>query len=144
MGTPLHIAAERNLKKISVMLMNHGADPRAASASNVTALEDAKRQRRSWADSKNGRLQKLMHDSMQKRQKGVQQVGRVKTSKTMPMGAMLAADVVAPKLVMTPVGYCPLDAEGNVIERKRGIRFAKRRRAPTAPNCKVNWYAPRG
>jgi hypothetical protein len=138
--TPLHIAAERNLKTISKMLMNHGGDPRAENGSEETAIDVAK----GALGGRKGKLQELMHGSVEKKAKGFGKIGEVLRSKTMPMGAMLPADVVAPKLVMTPVGYCPLDADGKVIQLKRGIRFAKRRQAPSSPNCRVNWYAPRG
>lgn len=37
-----------------------------------------------------------------------------------------------------------LQVDGEVVQLKRGIRFAKRRKGPSAPRCKVNWYSARG
>lgn len=150
--TPLHIAAASNLKKVSTLLMNFGADPRSEDAVDETALDVARRAVR----GKKGKLQDMMHNSIEKQSKGRGQVARVLRKKTaMAVGgygqaagetpkAMLPADVVAPKLVMTAVGYCPLDGDGEVIQLKRGIRFAKRRQAPSSPKGYVNWYSPRG
>merc|ERR1711865_409166 len=52
--------------------------------------------------------------------------------------------LVAPKLVLTPTGYCPVDEKGKVIQMSRGIRMAKSRQMPSDPTRHVNWYAPRG
>merc|ERR1711865_552820 len=119
---------------------NYGGDPKHTDVFERTSIDAAT----SALRGKKGRLHEMMTDSVAKRKKGFHQVGQVLTEKTMPMGVQLAADVVAPKLVMTPVGYCPLDADGKVIALKRGIRFAKRRQAPSSPAGRVNWYAPRG
>merc|ERR1712228_1132946 len=59
------------------------------------------------------------------------------------LDAQLPAHVVAPELVLTPTGYCPKE-DGKVKQLPRGIRFAKRRKGPSSPKCRVNWYAPRG
>eukprot|EP00434_Breviolum_minutum_P000393 symbB.v1.2.000333.t1/scaffold22.1/size431876/1 len=56
------------------------------------------------------------------------------------LGTELPSHIVAPKLVLTPVGYCP-EEDGKVVQLTRGIRYAKKRKGPSAPRGKVNWYA---
>ena len=36
------------------------------------------------------------------------------------------------------VGYCP-EEDGKVVQLPRGIRYAKKRKGPSAPSGKVNW-----
>ena len=36
------------------------------------------------------------------------------------------------------VGYCP-EEDGKVVQLPRGIRYAKKRKGPSAPRGKVNW-----
>mmetsp|Transcript_5617 Transcript_5617/g.13193 ORF Transcript_5617/g.13193 Transcript_5617/m.13193 type:complete len:341 (-) Transcript_5617:54-1076(-) len=55
----------------------------------------------------------------------------------------LKPHIVAPKLVMTPVGYCP-EEDGKVVQLARGIRNTKRRSGVSTPKGIVNWYSPRG
>lgn len=51
--------------------------------------------------------------------------------------------MVAPKLVMTAVGYCP-EIDGKVVMLAKGIRVNKGRKGPNKPGQFVNWYSPRG
>lgn len=133
--TPLHYAAARNNEKLSKLLMCHGAHPKDEDCTEKTAIQCAT----------DDQILKNMESHVNTTNEALARVGKVvRKKKSMPIGAELSADIVAPKLVMTPVGYCPVDADGKVIQLKRGIRYAKRRQAPSSPNGKVNWYAPRG
>lgn len=133
--TPLHYAAARNDKNISKLLMNYGAHPTHEDRTEKMARESAADE--AVLEKMDAHVKNLKH--------GLSRVREVvRKKKILPAGAELPADIVAPKLVMTPVGYCPLDADGNVIKLKRGIRYAKRRQAPSSPKCRVNWYAIRG
>lgn len=51
--------------------------------------------------------------------------------------------IVAPKLVLTAVGYCP-EIDGKVVMLAKGIRVNKGRKGPNKPGQFVNWYSPRG
>lgn len=140
--TPLHLAAANNSKQVGSLLMNFGAEPMAEDAGERSTIDVA----RGALRGKKGKLQELMHDTIRKQELGTSRVGKAaKLADTGgTMGATLPADIVAPKLMLTPVGYCPVGPDGKVIQLKRGIRYAKRRQAPSNPNCIVNWYAPRG
>jgi len=133
--TPLHYAAARNDETLSKLLMSFGANPKHEDCTEKTALEGA-------TDEK---VLKMFEHHVSMTTKALFRVAKVvRRRKIQPFGAELSADIVAPKLMMTPVGYCPVDADGKVIQLKRGIRYAKRRQAPSSPKCRVNWYSPRG
>lgn len=131
--TPLHIAAKRGRKGVARMLMRFGANPEAIDAAGKTPLSLAK---------DNQVLSSWLQQFVQKRNKitaGLRQVPLVKA-----LGKELPSHIVAPKLKLTPVGYCPVDENGNVIQLARGIRCNTSRKGPSAPRNRVNWYCPRG
>merc|ERR1712087_578003 len=69
-----------------------------------------------------------------KRQRTSEHVGKIQYFNA--LGAELPAHIVAPELVLTPVGHCPKEG-GKVKQLPRGIRNNTRRSAPTSPSCKV-------
>ena len=72
----------------------------------------------------------------EKHEKRSERISRVRYFKG--LGTELPSHIVAPKLVLTAVGYCP-EEDGQVVQLKRGIRYAKRRQGPSAPRGRVNW-----
>jgi len=131
--TPLHIAAKRGRKGVARLLVRFGANPEAIDAAGETPLSLAK---------DNKVLSSWLKQFAEKRKyitSGLRQVPLVKA-----LGKELPSHVVAPGLKLTPVGYCPVDENGNVIQLERGIRCNTSRRGPSAPRNRVNWYCPRG
>lgn len=124
--TALHIAAELGHQAVCRVLVNFCWNPYAEDAETRTAIESAK--------EKNTQLADWMTAHAKKMRKRSDIIGLVRSSQ----------HTVAPKLVMTPVGYCP-EEDGKVIQFKSGVRSPyKSRRGPTQPKGYVNWYAPRG
>jgi len=131
--TPLHIAAKRGRKGVARILVRFGANPEAVDAAGETPLSLAK---------DNEVLSSWLQQFAEKRKRitsGLRQIPLVKA-----LGKELPSHVVAPALKLTPVGYCPVDENGKVIQLTRGIRCNKSRRGPSAPRNRVNWYCPRG
>lgn len=138
--TPLHLAAELGHGGSGRLLMRFGADASAQDAAGRTPLEVA-------AASPDEKLGPWMKQFVEKRERTEAKVGKVRyigQPEAVGMTAKLPHHIVAPKLVMTPVGYCPIGEDGKVIQLARGIRVSKRRKGPSAPKGIVNWYAPRG
>jgi len=128
--TPLHIATDKRNRRVSRVLVRFGA--------NLQAVDGQ------GEKPKTGKLynDKGWHERWEKqRDKTSANIGRVQHFNA--LGTKLPAHVVAPELKLTPTGYCPVE-DGKVKQLPRGIRFAKRRSAPSSPKGKVNWYAPRG
>eukprot|EP00811_Abedinium_folium_P000968 NODE_10888_length_1322_cov_9.191632.p1 GENE.NODE_10888_length_1322_cov_9.191632~~NODE_10888_length_1322_cov_9.191632.p1 ORF type:complete len:324 (-),score=39.77 NODE_10888_length_1322_cov_9.191632:260-1231(-) len=89
-------------------------------------------------------LQSTLAGYMARRHAVDQKLHKVKYFKSpLAQGAKLPSHIVAPRLMLTPVGYCPVE-DGKVVQLKRGIRYNKRRPAPSTPAGIVNWYSPRG
>ncbi|CAL1172329.1 unnamed protein product [Cladocopium goreaui] len=126
--TPLHLAIDKNSRAMVKMLMRFGADP--------SCLDT-----RPWSDAE---AQKLVDWSKKYSERAKQLIGKINTVRYFKaLGSELPSHLVAPKLVLTPVGYCP-EEDGKVVQLPRGIRYAKKRKGPSAPSGKVNWYAIRG
>jgi len=125
--TPLCLAAGRGHTSSGRTLMYFGATVDAKASDGLTPLQAAKEQSGSKLAAFIEKHSKLMR-------KRSDEAGVVRKK----------SHIVAPKLVMTPVGYCPEDENGKVIQLKRGIRYNKRRQGPSSPKCIVNWYSPRG
>lgn len=132
--TPLHLAVLHGAARTARVLARFGADPEALDGGRRTALESAGPART--------HLAVWLRKFAEKRRKVSADLGAVRP--VAALGTELPAHVQAPKLVLTPVGYCPVDENGEVRQLARGIRFKKRRRGPSHPNNKVNWYCPRG
>lgn len=131
--TPLFLAASRGHAAVARVLMRFGANPEASDCNLSTPITAAKEHKR---------LSAWLEQFLSKRQKISAGLGGVKLVKQ--LGAELPAHIVAPKLQLTPVGYCPVDENGEVIMLARGIRCNKSRKGPSTPNNRVNWYCPRG
>ena len=131
--TPLHVAlagGQKNSEKVAKVLLRFGADAQVLHATVQGLSEEFQ----AWMDRHAQRQEHLA-----KRAGKINWNRRVKA-----LGTFLPAHVVAPKLVLTPVGYCPVEEDGKEVQLKRGIRYAKKRRGPSEPRGRVNWYAPRG
>eukprot|EP00913_Durusdinium_trenchii_P010086 g9459.t1 len=117
--TPLQLAMEKGSNSTVQTLMRFGANVKLLDASKVP--EEAQKlmewTRRDWFD---GAAQ------VQLRRKDVKSLGNE-----------VPHHIVAPKLVLTPIGYCPVNDDGEVYQLKRGVRFAKRRQGPSAPRGKA-------
>jgi len=124
--TPLRLAADRGHTSAGRTLMYFGATIDAKASDGLTPLQAAKEQK----GSKLGAFLEKHSKLMRKRS---DEAGIVRKK----------SHIVAPKLVLTPVGYCP-EEDGKVIQLKRGIRCNKSRSGPSSPKCIVNWYSPRG
>ncbi|CAE7638908.1 rps-14 [Symbiodinium necroappetens] len=120
--TPLHVAlagGQRNSEKVAKVLLRFGADAQVVQA-QVQGLSE---EFQAWMDR---HVQRQEH--LAKRAGKINWNRRVKA-----LGTFLPAHVVAPKLVLTPVGYCPVEEDGKQVQLKRGIRYAKKRRGPSEP-----------
>jgi len=126
--TPLHLAVENKNKQMVKTLMRFGADP--------SCLENKK-----FEDAEEQKLVEWTKTHREMTQQRIQKINTVRYFKA--LGTELPSHIVAPKLVLTPVGYCP-EEDGKVVQLTRGIRYAKKRKGPSAPRGKVNWYAVRG
>lgn len=131
--TPLHIAAKRGRKGVARLLVRFGANPEAVDAAGETPISLAK---------DNEVLSSWLQQFAKKRNKITAGLSKIPLVKA--LGKELPSHVVAPHLKLTPVGYCPVDEDGKVIQLARGIRCNKSRRGPSAPRNRVNWYCPRG
>eukprot|EP00440_Ansanella_granifera_P021136 gb/GFBE01022949.1/.p1 GENE.gb/GFBE01022949.1/~~gb/GFBE01022949.1/.p1 ORF type:complete len:341 (+),score=64.07 gb/GFBE01022949.1/:1-1023(+) len=138
--TPLHLASDKGNKHVARVLIRFGADPSAVDGKGATPIEE-KLGRKGGQVPNRPQLVNWMKTYVARREKTTSNLGKVRYFKG--LDAQLPSHVVAPKLVLTPVGYCP-EEDGQVVQLKRGIRQNKRRRGPSAPSCKVNWYSPRG
>lgn len=132
--TPLHIAVNLGHGRVSRVLMRFGADPTATDCNGMTPLALAE------ANPDNG-IGPWLQQFVAKRQRTSANVGKIRSFKS--LDTELPAHIVAPKLVLTSVGYCPFE-DGEVKQLARGIRCNKRRQGPSGRNLKVNWYSPRG
>jgi len=138
--TALHLATDKGKKRVARVLVRFGASPSAPDGAGRSPLQD-KLGRKGGKIPHRLELVNWMTTYAQRREKTNESLGKVQYFNG--LDSKLPSHVVAPKLVMTPVGYCP-EEDGQVIQLKRGIRCNKRRRGPSAPKCKVNWYSPRG
>ncbi|CAK9077637.1 unnamed protein product [Durusdinium trenchii] len=127
--TPLQLAMEKGSNSTVQTLMRFGANVKLLDASKVP--EEAQKLME-WTRSFSERVNEEAAQ-VQLRRKDVKSLGNE-----------VPHHIVAPKLVLTPIGYCPVNDDGEVYQLKRGVRFAKRRQGPSAPRGKVNWYCPRG
>ena len=126
--TPLHVAAEGQHVQVAKVLLRFGADARVV---------EPKEQEQE--------LQEYVAKHVERTQHRAKRAGKINWNRRVKaLGTFLPAHVVAPKLVLTPVGYCPVEEDGKEVQLKRGIRYAKKRRGPSEPRGRVNWYAPRG
>jgi len=132
--TPLHVAALHGAARTARVLARFGADPEALDHERRTPLESVGEEK--------AHISAWLRQFAEKRRGVSAGLGAVRPVPA--LGAQLPAHVQAPKLVLTPVGYCPVDENGEVRQLKRGIRFKKSRRGPSHPNNRVNWYCPRG
>lgn len=138
--TPLHLATDRGNKHAARVLVRFGADPNAVDGQGRKVV-DEKVGRNESKNQNRSQLVNWMKTYVQRRDKTSENLGKVRYFKG--LGTELPSHIVAPKLELTNVGYCPVE-DGKVVQLPRGIRVNKRRRGPSAPKCKVNWYAPRG
>lgn len=136
--TALYLAAERGHARAARVLMRFGANPWATDGSGKTPLAVAAGP---GDGAKGATLSAWLHQFGEKRRKASANVGKIKYFPA--LGSELPAHIVAPKLVLQAQGYCPEEG-GKVKQLARGIRNNKKRAAPSTPNGKVNWYAPRG
>lgn len=136
--TPLHLATDHGSTKAAKILVRFGADPRTVDGAGRMAIDDKTNAKGRTIPNRKD-IVNWMKTCVVNREEQLKQLGEVEyyTNQRLP------AHIVAPKLVLTPVGYCP-EEDGKVIQLARGIRFKKRRRGPSAASCRVNWYAPRG
>lgn len=138
--TPLHLATDKGNRRVGRVLVRFGADPSSVDAQGRSPLEENK-------GAKDGdtahrkQLVNWMKNYIIHREKTSKNLGRIQYFEG--LGTKLPSHTVAPKLVLTSVGYCPVE-DGKTVELKRGIRVNKRRRGPSAPRGMVNWYSPRG
>jgi len=133
--TSLLLAAGKGHIRAAKALVRFSADITAADKAGRTPLMAAK----ALAD---GELAEWLEKYTAKRRLVSDGSGKISYVKS--LGAQLPSHVVAPKLVLTPIGFCPVDDDGNVVQLKRGIRVRRGRPAPSTPSGIVNWYAPRG
>jgi len=124
--TPLRLAVEGGHKACGRTLMSFGATVDAKAGDGLTPLQAAK--------AKKGDKLAAFMETHERNCKRADAAGVVRKR----------AHIVAPKLVLTPVGYCPVDDNGKVMQLKRGVRCNKSRKGPSSPKCIVNWYSPRG
>mmetsp|Transcript_36621 Transcript_36621/g.67120 ORF Transcript_36621/g.67120 Transcript_36621/m.67120 type:complete len:338 (-) Transcript_36621:61-1074(-) len=129
--TPMLLAALAGETETCKVLTWFGAKVDAADRQGRTPLALAPPELKEWLDRHMGQWEQA-----------ASKLG--KTTYFKQLGVPLPHHVVAPQLVLTAVGYCPIDEDGKIQERRRGIRFSKRRQAPSSPSCRVNWYSPRG
>jgi len=131
--TPLHMAAVSGGAKVSRVLMRFGAQADATNRDGRTAVE--------LAPPRNP-LRTEVPQYVKSQKLAMAKVGRYGSFKG--LGSKLPAHFVAPKLALTPVGYCPFE-DGEIKQLKRGIRNNKKRPAPSGhANNRVNYYCPRG
>lgn len=131
--TPLFLAAEGGHSRAARVLARFGANMGAKASDGKTPLDVAKH------DEK---LQAWLVQFGDKREHTSENAGKI--AYFQQLGADLPAHVVAPRLALQSWGYAPLDENGEPIMIRRGIRFAKKRKGPSSPKGKVNWYSPRG
>ncbi|CAE8614526.1 unnamed protein product [Polarella glacialis] len=131
--TALHLATDKGKKRVARVLVRFGASPSAPDGAGRSPLQD-KLGRKGGKIPHRLELVNWMTTYAQRREKTNESLGKVQYFNG--LDSKLPSHVVAPKLVMTPVGYCP-EEDGQVIQLKRGIRCNKRRRGPSAPKCKV-------
>jgi len=127
--TALRIATDNNFTGVAKVLLRFGAGTRALADDGKKPMQALGREK-----ARNFAFNTL---------RGSNEGGNRKIPLYPVLGAQLPHYVQAPKLVMTPVGYCP-EIEGKVVQLKKGIRYRKSRRQVSSPKCRVNWYAPRG
>lgn len=136
--TPLQVAAELGHARTGRVLMRFGADPGAIDSTGRTP------QALAVGGEAHLALGPWLEQFTAKRTRTNTNAGKVRYFKG--LGAELPAHIAAPKLALTPVGYCPI-ADGEVdkvVQLPRGIRCKKSRPGPSSPKCHVNWYSPRG
>eukprot|EP00403_Amphidinium_massartii_P010333 CAMPEP_0178421632 /NCGR_PEP_ID=MMETSP0689_2-20121128/26746_1 /TAXON_ID=160604 /ORGANISM="Amphidinium massartii, Strain CS-259" /LENGTH=289 /DNA_ID=CAMNT_0020043147 /DNA_START=134 /DNA_END=1001 /DNA_ORIENTATION=+ len=107
--TPLLAAAIAGRIGVCKALAWFGAKVDAADSQGKTPLSVAPPELKKWLETKQGMVDKARA-----------RAGSARSFKQ--LGVELPAHVVAPKLVLTPVGYCPVDDDGKVEERARGVR----------------------
>jgi len=128
--TALHLASALSHGRTCRVLARFGANVECASSTGETALSVAQ----ACTDDK---IAPWLQQWVAKRSKNAATVGKVSYFKG--LGTKLPAHIVAPKLQLTPIGYCPVE-DGEVVKLKRGIRNNKKRAAPSNGKSLVNWY----
>lgn len=139
--TPLMIAAESGHARTARVLMRFGANSEAEDRDGRTAISLAKNQ--SGGSIRGMELSPWLEQFSAKRKRTTEYVGKIAYFRGKGLDASLPAHIVAPELSLTPVGYCPKDADGKVVQLARGIRTNKKRAGPTSPSNTPNWYAIR-
>eukprot|EP00930_Biecheleria_cincta_P103227 TRINITY_DN95172_c0_g1_i1.p1 TRINITY_DN95172_c0_g1~~TRINITY_DN95172_c0_g1_i1.p1 ORF type:complete len:354 (-),score=65.42 TRINITY_DN95172_c0_g1_i1:139-1155(-) len=138
--TPLHLATDKGNRRVARVLVRFGADPSSVDGQGRSPLEEKKGAKGGDIPHR-AQLVNWMKNYVQHREKTSKNLGKIRYFDG--LGTKLPSHIVAPKLVLTSIGYCPSE-DGKTVELKRGIRVNKRRRGPSAPSGKVNWYSPRG
>lgn len=147
--TPLHVAAEAGHPAVCRILMRFGANAKGADGQGLTPLDfDGRAEKTGGKEPRSVRaLIRRCHHARAHSVRHVKEFARNMGPSPKANGHYKKGrlpHLVAPKLVLTPTGYCPVDEDGKVRQMPRGIRMAKSRQMPSDPKCHVNWYAPRG